>query len=217
MARHLDDGCVLIGFTEMRTERDGMKCTFHANPWYNGGPWYDWAYVQYLEKTSGGNEITRYYPSLVLGFIQFDVDEECHAVIRTSTKNLPWDVREKEFVSSFSLSTDFKKHYELAPLSSIVHPIYAFKDYGGMSTDYFCTLPKRNWAQYFDDKIVITQSDTDSNASESSESDYDDDSLDENDDSSGEHSYNTVDASSDEDSVEETSDDSVSQDDKISE
>ena len=158
--RNLGNGCMIVGFTEMRTECDKLKCTFHANPWYQGGPWYDWAYVQYLEETSVGNEITRYYPSLVLGFVQFDGDEEYHAVIRTATKNLPWDVRQKEFVSSFSLSTDFKKHYELAPLSSIVHPIYAFKDYGGISTNYFCTLPKRNWAQYFDDKIVVTQSDT---------------------------------------------------------
>ena len=47
-ARHLDNGCVLVGFTEMRTECDKMKCAFHANPWYQGGPWYDWAYEQYL-------------------------------------------------------------------------------------------------------------------------------------------------------------------------
>ena len=55
-----------------------------------------------------------------------------------------------------------------------------------------------------------------SNASESSMVDSDDESLDVNDDSEDD-SWDTVNASMDEDSVEETSDDSVSQDDKRNE
>ena len=208
--RNLDNGCTIIGYTEMATSCDDMKCTFRAHPWYQGGPWYDWAYVQFLEQDSVGNEIIQYFPSLILGFIQFVGDEEYHAVIRTSTKDLPWETRTREFISTFSLSTNFEQNYELAPLSSIVHPLYAFRDYGGVSRKFFCTLPKRNWAQYFDDKIVVTISDVESADSDVGKVGSEAASLEDSDDSEDEV-WDTDNTSGDEDSDEDSSEDSDSQ------
>ena len=84
--RNLDNGSMTIDFTEMITVCDNMKCISRAHPWYRGGSWYNWVYVQYLEEDGVENEITRYYPSLILGFIQFVGDEKYHAVIRTLKK-----------------------------------------------------------------------------------------------------------------------------------
>ena len=33
--------------------------------------------------------------------------------------------------------------------------MFAFQDYGGVDNKFFTSIPKRNWAAYFDDKIVI--------------------------------------------------------------
>ena len=33
--------CLIVGFTVMRTECNGLKYNFHAHPWFNGAPWYD--------------------------------------------------------------------------------------------------------------------------------------------------------------------------------
>ena len=153
---------------------------------------------------------------LILGFIQFVGDEEYHAVIRTSTKDLPWESRTREFISTFSLSTNFQKNYVLAPLSSIVHPLYAFRDYGGVSTKYFCTLPKRNWAQYFDEKIVVTKSDIESVDGNNVKVGSNAASSDDNDDSEDEV-WDTENTSGDEDSDEDSSEDSDSLSDKTEE
>ena len=97
----------------------------------------------------------------------------------------------------------------MAPLSSVVHPLYAFRDYGGVSTKYFCTLPKRNWAQYFDDKIVVNTLDVESvnsddgkvgsNASRSEDSDDSEDEVWDTENTSG-HEYSDEDSSEDSES-----------------
>ena len=93
---------------------------------------------------------------MILGFVKFTDEDEHQAIIRTSTKDLPWETRTKEFISSFLLSTNFEMNYEMVPVSSVVHPLCAFQDYGGPVNKFFTPLPKRNWAQYFDDKINVT-------------------------------------------------------------
>ena len=139
----------------MRTVCDGMQCIFHAHPRYGGNPWYDWAYVEFAEDDVSGSLIKKYYPSLILGFIQFMDEADLQAVVRTSIRDLPWDTRKSNFISSFLLSTNFEENYILVPVSSIVHPMFAFQDYGGVDNKFFTSIPKRNWAAYFDDKIVI--------------------------------------------------------------
>ena len=53
-----------------------MPCTFHASPNLQGRPWYDWAYFQYdndsdKDNSSVKDDTSSYFPSLVLGFVQF--------------------------------------------------------------------------------------------------------------------------------------------------
>ena len=166
-----------------------------------------------MEKDRVGNEVNRYYPSLILGYIQFVGDDEYYAVIRTSTKDLPWDVRTGEFISTFSLSTNFQNNYVLAPLSSIVHPLYVFRDYGGIVTKFFCALPKRNWAQYFDDRIVVTNSDSESVDSDDGKLHSNETSSDNSDESESE-GWDIKNPSGDENSDEDSSHDSISLGDK---
>ena len=42
-----DKDITIIGYTEMKKQRNELPCTFHASPSLQGKPWYDWAYVQY--------------------------------------------------------------------------------------------------------------------------------------------------------------------------
>ena len=56
-------------------------------------------------------------------------------------------------MSSFHIGTNLEEDYTLVPVSAITHPLFVFKDYEGEHTKFFCTLPKRNWAQYFNSKI----------------------------------------------------------------
>ena len=56
-------------------------------------------------------------------------------------------------MSSFHIGTNFEQDYTLVPVSAITHPLFVFKDHEGEYTKFFCTLPKRNWAQYFNSKI----------------------------------------------------------------
>ena len=148
--------CKLTGFTKMRTQYNDLPCVFHAHPWFGGGPWYDWAYVELMEDDVDGKEVKMYYPSLILGFIKFTDEDEHHAVIQISTKDLPWETRQKEFISSFLLSTNFKTHYVTVSVSSVVHHLCAFADYGGINDKFFTPLSKRKWAQCFHNKINVT-------------------------------------------------------------
>ena len=81
----------VVGNTEMKVKCGDMLCTFHAYPMFQGKPWYDWAYVQYVDDDNNtlndDNISSSYYPSLILGFIQFS-GEETMAVIRTSLNSL---------------------------------------------------------------------------------------------------------------------------------
>ena len=128
--------CLIVGFTEMRTECNGEKFNFHAHPWYNGAPWYDWGYIAYMIEDEDGVEVLKYYPSLILGFVQID-DEEVMAVVRTSVEDLPWNKRLQDFVSSFHIGTNFEQDYTLVPVSAISHPLFVFKDYEGEHTKFF--------------------------------------------------------------------------------
>ena len=52
-------GCKIVGYTEMKTNCDGVKSIFHSHSWFNGGPWYNWAYLGYMiEGSIDGNERT---------------------------------------------------------------------------------------------------------------------------------------------------------------
>jgi len=57
-------------------------------------------------------------------------------------------------VSGFEFGTDDRLHFDLVPLTSVVHPICCFADKDGNDSKFFSVLPKRCWSDYFSDKIV---------------------------------------------------------------
>ena len=69
----------VVGCTEMKMKYEGKLCTFYAYPTFQGKHWYDLAYVQYVDESGSSEEnsavednvSSRYYPSLVLGFVRF--------------------------------------------------------------------------------------------------------------------------------------------------
>ena len=144
-----ENGCdgdiTVIGYTEMKTMCDDLPCTFHASPNLQGRPWYDWAYVQYdidsdEDNCSVEGDTSTYFPSMVLGFIQLPGKDK-QVVICTSTQPMPWKRLRKDFICPTTLSDNFHSSYVLAPLSSIVHPLLVFKDYGNVNArTYFYSL-----------------------------------------------------------------------------
>ena len=47
----------------------GMDSIVFAHPWFMGEPWYDWAYVEYVERNSRDTDIEKYYPLRLFGFV----------------------------------------------------------------------------------------------------------------------------------------------------
>ena len=45
----------------------------------------------------------------------------------------------------------------MVPVSSVVFPMLACQDYGGVSNNFFTSIPKSNWTEYFDNKIEIEE------------------------------------------------------------
>ena len=151
---------ILNGFTRLAiTNTQGTRLSFVANPSYQGGAWYDWCLVLFWESNKAGEEEESLYPSQILGFIEMIDDEngrEQCAVVRCSTLPINWSDIQKKFILKCKLGEDFNLSYVTVPVSSIVHPLITFPDYGGDSgSQFFIVLPKRNWSRYFGDKIKI--------------------------------------------------------------
>jgi hypothetical protein len=54
------------------------------------------------------------------------------------------------------LGMDFNISFVTVPIEALVHPLCVIPDCGGDSDIYFALLPKRNWSQFFGERIIIT-------------------------------------------------------------
>jgi hypothetical protein len=124
---------------------------FYAHPNLLGLQWYDWAYVHFQITLSNGNEQFAYYPSLILGFI--NVEKEVQAVVQCAVNPVEWSTIQTNLIVKFQLSDHFDELYVIVPTSSIIHPLCVIKDYGGNSCTYMVILPKKNWSDYFTDRL----------------------------------------------------------------
>jgi hypothetical protein len=137
----------ITGYTHARIfDKDGIQSIFYAHPTYRSGPWYDWAFVHFLE---GEEEL--YYPSRVLGFVE--TLEGVEAVIQCSVRPMKWTTVEKKMLVAFDLG-DKDESFVRVPLSSFVHTLCVIRDYGGEKNKYFVVLPKRGWGCYFGKDIM---------------------------------------------------------------
>ena len=144
----------------------------------NGTRRYDYAMINFV--SDNGNETT--CPCMILGFIRYDqtlgiptpkfinedgmtldriqqymyTDNSLYAVVHSASDYLPLEQLQQEFVSSFVLG-DVMTCVYIVNVETIRCPLNVFKDYGAHGenvTKLFCTLPKREWGQYFSSRIV---------------------------------------------------------------
>jgi hypothetical protein len=125
---------------------NGHQSIFYAHPCYHGSPWYDWAYVHYVDD----NEDEAYNPAKILGF--FGADGGVNAVVQCSLRPLNWSTLEKRMIVEFELGVN-EESFVAVPLSSFVYTLCVIKDYGGGKNKYIVVLPRSGWGQYFGSDI----------------------------------------------------------------
>ena len=119
-------------------------CTFRAHPCYRGKPWYDWAYASFIEQNKCGDDQENLYPSKILGFVELPYGMVQYAVVQCSVSPVPWDILERKFTLELNLGTCFNVSFVIVPVSSIVHPLCVFPNYGSNdSTSYFLYCQKK--------------------------------------------------------------------------
>ncbi len=137
---------VVTGYTRARCyDNAGHQSIYYAHPCYRGQPWYDWAFVHFVER---GEEV--YYPSRIIGFV--GVIGGVEAVIQCSVRPVQWSMVENNMFYGFTLGT-MQESFVRVALSSFVFTLCVIKDYGGESNKYFVVLPKRGWGTYFGNDI----------------------------------------------------------------
>ena len=124
---------------------DEGTSTFRAHPSYRGKPWYDWAYIEFVETNNDGEDEHRLCPSKILGFVEMPHDKILYSVVQCSMKPIPWNKLLSKIILPFILGTNLNIAYAMVPVTSIVHPLAVFPDYGNKdATSFFVVLPKRN-------------------------------------------------------------------------
>ncbi len=86
----------------------------------------------------------------------FSIEGKCEAVIQCSIKPLLWSTVERFFFVKMKLGTDFNISFITVPIEALVHPLCVIHDCSGDNNIYVVVLPKRNWSQFFGERIIIT-------------------------------------------------------------
>lgn len=137
-----------------KVDEDMNKYLFYAHPNYLRQKWYDWAYVFFEMTLKDGSTENAYYPSRILGFVDFLSDGKgVEAVIHCAIRPLQWSTLVHEFIVEFKLSGDFDKSVLRVPLSALAFPLCVVKNYGGQENSYLAISPKNNWGRYFGERI----------------------------------------------------------------
>ena len=153
------------------------RVIYYAIELKNGHRQYDYALIDF----EGDEGATKSCPSLILGFIRYDItlsiptpqfihedelllldlqqnmsiNNSLYAVVHSASDYLPYEQLQHEFVSTFVLG-DVMTCLYIVKIESIWGPLNVFKDYGAHGDDVyklFCTLPRREWGQYLDSRI----------------------------------------------------------------
>jgi hypothetical protein len=174
------DSYKVTGYTSLRIIcRDtDEKVIYYATELINGIRRYDYALIDFV----GNDGSTQSCPSLILGFIRYDItsgiptphfiheqelslleiqqnrniDNSLYAVVHTASDYLPFEQLQHEFVSTFVLG-DVMTCLYIVKIETIRGLLNVFKDYGATGQDInklFCTLPRREWGQYFSSRII---------------------------------------------------------------
>ncbi len=83
------------------------------------------------------------------------VDNNLYVVVHTASDYVLNEQLEKTFALSFILGNVMSCVY-IVKVEAIHGPLFVFKNYGSYGENAnksFCTLPQRNWGQYFSNRI----------------------------------------------------------------
>ena len=92
-------------------------------------------------------------PAKILGFIKINNLAETNVIVQCMERPLVWSQLEKHFPIKVVLGSDDEVSIVSVPITSLVHPLCVIPDYGGDGKSYLVVLPRRNWSQYFGNKI----------------------------------------------------------------
>ncbi len=101
-----------------------------------------------------GEQIENHYPSKNTCFLA--IEGKCEAVIQCYVKPLLWSVAERFFFVKMKLGMNINISFVTVPIEALVHPLCVVPDSGGDRDIYFVVLPKRDWSQFFGERIIIT-------------------------------------------------------------
>ena len=93
---------IITGYTRWHyIDYEGHQTIFYAHPSYRGSPWYDWAYVHFVES----NNEEAYYPSKVLGFFETagGVEAVIHCASRVAVDSGGWALRRTAIAPQFEI------------------------------------------------------------------------------------------------------------------
>ena len=100
-----------------------------------------------FEEEVGGEFLQRNYPTQLLGFIS--TNSKIEAVVQCAKHHLSWDYLLLKFIVSIEIGEDFDKSFVVVPIEAIVHPLCVIPGDGDNLFQFFVSLPKRNWSNYF--------------------------------------------------------------------
>lgn len=154
IADKVTETSIVTGYTRATiTNMDGEKVIFYSHPCFQGTSRYDWAYVHFQEISANGTERESYYPSRILGFLDFN-GGNTEAIIQCASKSLLWSDVESDFFSRIRIDNTDNLSIVSVPISALVHPLCVFPDsFIDSNESFFVVLPKRNWSRYFGRKI----------------------------------------------------------------
>ena len=146
----------IAGYSCCKTILNETEVKFRCTEDYMGEKWFDWCMVKFQDD----DQTTYTHPAQILGFFQLDdkesdMEDGVFAVVHTSETSISYEDISAQFIVSFELGQDRENDLCVVPVYSIVHPLYVFKNEGGLVGEYFCSIPRRHWAEYFGRKVNL--------------------------------------------------------------
>ncbi len=83
------------------------------------------------------------------------INNSFYVIVHSASDYIPYEQLQHKCVSTFVLGEVMTCFY-IVTIESICEPLNVFKDYGAHGEDVntlFCTLPRREWGQYFSSRI----------------------------------------------------------------
>jgi hypothetical protein len=79
-------------------------------------------------------------------------DETVYAIIHTASNYLSWEKMDSEFICAFSLGDPSTCVY-IVDVCTITDPLFVCRNYGKSGEHFLCSLPYRQWGNYFQDRL----------------------------------------------------------------